>query len=294
MLVELITIMSPILLCALVGFIWEKKLQDYPAEFVTRIGMTITIPCLIFHGLISADLDITTLKTVGLVAIACVFTCMAGVALVTHFSGLSPRRYLPTLSFGNAGFLGIPLCYFAFGSDAATLAIVFFFVSAVIHMTFGPGIASGHFHPRRLLKTPIVMAVVCALPFLFLNLPSPRWLLNTTNLLGQAAIPMMLMSLGAALADFQIDSRKRLIWLALFRLSLGIIVGFGFVWAFGLDGLIAKVVIIEASLPVAIMSYAIAEQYDLGHKEMAGIILVTTLASLITIPIILTVLQMQF
>jgi predicted permease len=117
----------------------------------------------------------------------------------------------------------------------------------------------------------------------------PAWLGNTVQLLAGMAIPLMLVALGYALGSFTVKRLPVAATLAFARLGLGLAVGLGIVWLFGLEGTKRGVVLIESAMPVAVFNYLLAARYDRHPDEIAGAIVISTLASFATLPLLLLV-----
>jgi malate permease and related proteins len=181
----------------------------------------------------------------------------------------------------------MPLCLFAFGEAGLGLAVVFFAVLAVAQFTLGPAIAAGRLDLRQMLRTPLVYAVLLALVIQALGLDLPRWAANTTMLLGDCAVPLMLLSLGIALARLRIAGMGRALAMSVLRLGLGFGVGLVVASALGLEGVIRGVVILESAMPVAVFNYLWAVRYDTAPEEVAGMVLGSTVLSFATLPLLL-------
>ena len=114
--------------------------------------------------------------------------------------GLSIRTYLAPLIFGNTGNLGLPLALFAFGDAGLAYAVVVFAVMIIFAFTFGLWTVSGAGSPLVMLKEPLFGATVLGGVFLIWELETPIWLTNALDLIGQMGIPLMLITLGVAVA----------------------------------------------------------------------------------------------
>jgi hypothetical protein len=79
----------------------------------------------------------------------------------------------------------------------------------------------------------------------------------------------------------------RTIGLALLRLGLGLAVGAGVAEAFGLEGVARGVLILDCTMPVAVLNYLLAERYQRSPADVANLVVVSTLLSLVTLPLIL-------
>ena len=138
-----------------------------------------------------------------------------------------------------------------------------------------------------MLLTPLVHAVALALLLQAFGIDLPRWAANTTNLLGDCAVPLMLLSLGVALARLRIAGMGRALAMSALRLGLGFGVGVLVAAAMGLEGTIRGVVMLESAMPVAVFNYLWAVRYDTAPEEVAGMVLGSTLLSFVTLPLLL-------
>ena len=137
------------------------------------------------------------------------------------------------------------------------------------------------------MKIPLVWAVLAALAVKFSGLEIFVWLFKTLEMLGGFAIPLMLITLGVSLAGLKIASLPRAVWLSVFRLVIGVAVGWGLAEAFGFEGTARGVLIIECAMPAAVFNYLFAQAHDNRPDEVAGIVLVSTALSFVTLPALL-------
>ena len=123
-------IVAPVFLLAMVGFTWVKLGFEYPVAFVTRLAMTLAVPCLIFTALMKTQIDPSALATLLFASIAAHVLVAAIGAGGFWLLGLSQRTFLAPFTFGNTGNLGLPLALFAFGVEGLGYAMVVFAVTA--------------------------------------------------------------------------------------------------------------------------------------------------------------------
>ena len=133
----------------------------------------------------------------------------------------------------------------------------------------------------------MIYAVVIAVALQLTDTPLPEWIFNTTNLLGGMVIPAQLVALGVSLLELKTGGIARSTFLGLFRLAMGIGVGFLIADAFGLEGAARAIVIIQSAMPVAVSSYLFAQQYERKPEEVAGMVVVSTAVSFVTLPLLL-------
>jgi predicted permease len=115
----------------------------------------------------------------------------------------------------------------------------------------------------------------------------PRWAINTIDLIGQLTIPLMLLALGVSLSRLRVTKLGRSTALAGLRIGGGLALGFLLTALFGLKGQERGVVLIQASMPVAVFNYLFAQFYGNRPEEIAGIVVISTVMSFIVLPFLL-------
>lgn len=286
---QLIPILAPVFIVALLGYGWARLALPFDREFVTGIVMNIGVPCLILQGATGLDAEVSLFMSMLGYALLALMVCAVVGTVVLRALGQPLRSYLPPVAFGNAGNLGLPLCLFAFGPRGLGLAIGFYLVGSVAQFLVGPLFQGRKPVWRTLLSTPVNYAAVLGVALLSTGTALPAWLGNTVQLLAGMAIPLMLVALGHALGSFSLNRLRVATALALARLGLGLAVGLGIVWSFGLEGTERGVVLIESAMPVAVFNYLLAARYDRHPEEIAGAIVISTLLSFATLPLLLLV-----
>jgi malate permease and related proteins len=280
-------IVAPVALLAAVGFAWVRLGFEYRLEFVTRLGMTLAVPCLIFTALMQTRIEPAALAAVSVAAVLAYGVLTLVFWGLVRVAGLDRRTYLAPLIFGNTGNLGLPLALFAFGEAGLSLAIVIFAVMAVWSFTFGVWLVAGGGSPLRVLKEPIVAATLLGALFLWQGWQTPQWLTNALELIGQMAIPLMLITLGVAVARLSPGRLGRAVWLSGLRVAVCVAVGVMAARLTGLEPMAAAVLILQVSTPVAVTSYMLAAKYGADADAVAGLVIVSTLLSVATLPLTL-------
>lgn len=287
MLSEIFSIIAPVLVCAAIGFVWARSGRPYDTALVTTLVTNIGTPCLVFATLATVDTGLAAygeMAIAGLVTVL-IFGAVGWVALKA--AGLSQRAYLASQMFANVGNMGLPLCLLAFGETGLAFAIAYLAVNVVLLFTIGVALPSGATRPGHLLKLPIIYAVTASLAAIAIEVPVPRWITNTTDILGNLTIPLMLITLGVSLADMKIDSLKRSLWLSVLRLVMGFAVGWATAEVMGFDGVARGVLIIQCAMPIAVFNYLFAARYDREPAEVAGTVVISTVLSFLSLPALL-------
>jgi len=282
-------IVAPVFILAAIGFAWVKCGWNYEIEFVTRLAMTLSVPALIFVALMKANITADTLSNLFFSSLIA-YICLALIFwIVGKIFKLNMATYWAPLIFGNTGNLGLPLAMFAFGEVGLSYAVVVFAVMAVGSFSIGVWMVSGGGSVNKVFKEPMVWATLLAL-FLIQGWQTPKWATNTLELMGQMAIPLMLITLGVALARLKMKMISRAITLSVLKL----IVSIGVAWIIGvyfdLNDVAFAVLVMQIATPVAVTSYLLAQKYGADANEVAGLVIASTVLSVFALPVLLGVL----
>lgn len=281
-------IVAPVFLIAGAGFVWCRSGTPYPTEFVTRLAMTLAVPCLIFTALMETQIDPAALTALSLASLAAYALVLGLSWAVVAILRLDRRSFVAPLTFGNTGNLGLPLALFAFGEIGLGYAVVVFAVMAVMTFTIGIWLVSGTGSVKAVLREPMVGATLLGTLFLVQGWTTPGWLTNTLRLAGQMAIPLMLLTLGVAVARLKPGRIGQAVWLSAVKLALCIAAGVLAGRVFGLDPVAFGVLVLQLATPVAVTSYLLAERYDADANAVAGLVMVSTAMSVAALPITLS------
>jgi len=283
-------IVAPVFLLAGIGFGWVKLGFEYRIQFVTQLAMTLSVPCLIFVSLMNTKIDPAALTALTLASVAAYGVVTVIAAILVKVLGLNQRTYLAPMIFGNTGNLGLPLALFACGEAGLGYAVVVFAIMAIWSFTFGIWLVAGAGSFGKVLREPLVWATLLGALFLWQDWETPKFLTNTLTLLGQMAIPMMLITLGVAVARLSPGGIGRAVLLSALKLILCIGVAWAAAFWFDLDNIAFGVLVLQIATPVAVTSYLLAEKYGADAQAVAGLVVVSTLMSVGALPLLLAVL----
>lgn len=287
LILTVLEITAPVFLLALTGFVWVRLGFEYRLEFVTRLAMTLAVPALIFTALMQTKIDPAALSLVSVAAALAYGGVTLVFWLVCVLFGLEQRTYLAPMVFGNTGNLGLPLALFAFGEVGLGYAVVIFAVMAILAFTVGLWIVAGGGSPLRALREPVVAATLLGALFLAMGWQTPTFLTNALSLVGQMAIPLMLITLGVAVARLSPAGLGRAVWLSALKAGVCVAVALGAGLWLGLDRVALGVLVVQIATPVAVTSYMLAEKYKADADAVAGLVVVSTVMSVLTIPLML-------
>jgi predicted permease len=305
----LFDVLLPIALVAAVGFVLRRAL---PLDLATlnRVVIYGFSPALIFVALVRADLDGSAMRMVFLsVALVAV---MMGVtlacALPFGLRGADRSGLLLTTLFMNSGNYGLSAARFAFGEEGLTQALFFFVAQAIMAQTLGVGIAAaGGSRPgtsplaealRRIVRMPQIYAVIAALvaraaPIdLTLAGGVAGGVFRGVALLSEATLPLMLVILGMQLGAGVAIERPLLVALgSSLRLLVSPLLAYGLGLLIGVEGVALSVGVMLAGMPTAVNTTILAIEFGSRPTLVVGSVIVSSLASLVTLSLILSLLS---
>ena len=163
-------------------------------------------------------------------------------------------------------------------------------LSAVLSFTYGIWLVAGQGSWGKILREPMVWGTLLGALFLWQDWQTPRFLTNTLELIGQLAIPLMLLTLGVAVARLTPGKIVQAALLSVLKLAICVAIGWGVGRAFALEPVAFGVLVLELATPVAVTSYLLAEKYGADADSVAGMVVVSTLMAVLSLPLLLAVL----
>lgn len=292
-------VLTPIFLTAGAGYLLARKLGVRP-QGLSRAAFYIFSPCLLFDKFSKTALSPTDLGQIALFAALVI----AGSGLVAWIiCALAGYDRPATMAFilcviaGNTGNYGLPANQFAFGEVALEPAVIYYAISTLILSTVGVYlVARGQRQARQALRNvvtvPLVYAGLAGLLVWALQIPVPLPIERATALAGQAAVPVMLILLGIQLAGVRLRSDIGRISLAsATKLVVAPLLGVLFAQIIGLGGIVRQAAILESAMPTAVMATVLTTEYEAAPEFTAGTVLVSTLASIVTVSFVLALVR---
>lgn len=287
MIPDLLATVAPIYVIAGLGFFWARLGRPYDTRVIGELTTNIAAPCLVFSSLSRLEVDPGAVAELAWAALAALVAFAAIGWIGLRVAKMPVRSFLPPLVFGNTGNMGLAVCYFAFGDEGVAYGVVFFTVVTLVHFTAGLWVWSGEASPVQMLKTPLFWATVLAVGGIWFDVHVPDWIVASTSSLGDVAVPMMQFTLGVSISSLAIDRLPRALYVSLLRLGMGLAVGVVLADLFGFEGTLRGVMILDCAMPVAVVNSLFAERYGRHPSEVASTVVLSTLLSFGTLPLIL-------
>jgi hypothetical protein len=286
--IKLFEVLFPVFLVIGIGYWYGKKDPKFDTKFITTFAGNIGLPCIIFYSLTTSNVDFSVfLRFLYYIFLYVGLFAILGI-LVLKILNKDIYRLLPPLILPNTGNMGIPICLFAYGKMGLAIAAAITSVIMVFHFSLNILLASRKLSFRPLINCVSIYALIISLFFVYFEIPAPNFIENATFLISYSTIFLVLMSLGIALSNLKIFSFKESLIYTFTRIIIGPLIGFGFVKFFNLSGVEAGVILIQTSMPSAVLTYLIGKMYSPKSitNDIAGTVVLSTFLSFITVPIV--------
>ena len=286
--IKIFEVIFPVFFVIGVGYFLGKKNPKFDTTFITNYSGNFGAPALFIFAISSSGVTYSVFSEYFIYAIIAL-TSFALVGIIfLFFMKKDISRELPPYFLPNTGNMGIPICLFAYGTLGMGVAAAISSLVILLHFTINIFLASKKFDIKIILKSPPTYAVIVAVYFLYFDMEMPKVVINTVMLLGYAMIVLILMSLGVSLTQLKVFSLKDSVISSIGRVIIGPIIGFLIIKIFNLTGFAAGVLLIQSAMPSAILTYLVAEMYSPKKvvDSISSMIVVSTLMSLVTVPII--------
>ncbi|WP_254279637.1 AEC family transporter [Haloarcula marina] len=303
------TAILPVVGVAAVGFLLGRY-EGVDPDALNTVTVYVLAPALVVHSLTTSELAGGTILQV-VVAVLGFTAAMLGVAeLVGRLWGQTEPllgAFVLAIAFPNTGNYGIPLADFAFGATGRSVAVLVTALQGVMLYTVGIYVAARGTGTdpladmRRVFGVPLVYAVVVALAVRWLGVvpPESSTLMQTLALLGNASIPVMLLILGIQLSSVDGTAAVRPVGAASgMRLLLAPVVATAAVLLVGFsNSIVARVLVLLLATPTGVTTLILVGAFSSDRdgispgEFVSATVLVTTLASVVTVTLLVAALQ---
>jgi len=289
-----------IILLILIGYLAKKIGLLKPEDSLTlnKIVINIAIPSLIFLAMFNADLS--NLKLLLPITLICIITgslCGLLVYIFSRARGYSKKTrwtLVGTSTLFNSGFLGYPVVLGIFGATGLVRAVFYDMGSTILFLSLGIFfilIFGGKYTSiiKRTVLFPPLWGIILGILANILHLNPGFIPLDVLKYLSGAAIPMIMISLGLSLEAGDLKNYfGAASFVTLTRLIISPMIAVLMVYILGLHGLEGTVTVVEAGMPSAMLSLVLAASYDLDINAAAACIFLSTVVSMITLPILIS------
>ena len=293
---SLLTMQGMMFLMILIGA-GMRKIQIVTTEgrrSMTNLVVNLILPSNILYAFSKADAS--AFRSM-LVVVAMAFLIQLAWYLLSRvlWRGMDESRrgvMRYAFQFSNCGYLGNPVIEGLYGAPGLVYASVFLlpvrlFMWSVGLECFQKGAGSLRKTIERALTHPCVVATILGVVWMFFPVGLPDFLYNTISGFNQCLTPMTMLVIGFIMAETDLKKMfcKDLFVITVLRLLLQPLAVLAACRLLNLETLVAEVVTVLVSMPVANTTALLASQHDCDYTFASNVVVFTTLVSMITIPL---------
>ena len=286
MIYQIFGIIFPVVAIVLVGYFFATKFQPN-METANTINMNIFLPALMFSVLSKESFEIQNYQLLAISGVIVILGSGILAWIVAKALSINIKTFVPPMMFNNTGNIGLPLAVLAFGEIALGAAVVLFAIEMLLHFTFGAYILSKNTNFMSIFGSPILIATLAGLSVNIIDFELWLPITQMIDLLGQAAIPLLLFTLGTRLIGINFGDWKLGVLGSFLCPLSGLVVILIVVQFFELEHLHYQQLILFSVLPPAVLNHMMAEKYQQQPETVASIVMIGNIGSLIVLPIAL-------
>jgi len=279
-------VVFPVVVISALGMLisarWEQR-----GSAIKSVLLDVMLPALALDVLGAGHYGLGEHRAVALAALL----VMAGSGvlgwLTARLTRIPFRPLVLSTVFMNAGALGVSFSSFAWGSEGLSWSVAFYIPTLIVTHTLGPWLAGSPGNLRAILRMPLPYATLAGIALGAAGLQLPAPVAKTAHMLGQGAVPLMLLIVGNGLTLVPRTAIRAAVLAAVVRIGGGLVLGLLFVRLFDLRGIPMNVVLVGASMPTGATSLIFAQRGQASPEIVAGSVLVSTMATIVVTPLLL-------
>ncbi len=289
-----------------VGFFFTKRgwFNDEIGQLFSQIVIRIGIPAMAIVN-ISTSLQRGTLFSslqyvfIAMLSMLVLFVISAFIAKFLKINKEKKMIFILIFTFSNSFFIGIPVNVAIFGEDSLLYVFLFFMANNITFWTLGAyALANAKNKNKTNLKsflsnakraiTPGLIAILTGYLIVLIDIKLPYFLFEGLRYLGNLSIPLSMIFIGIDLAltkkkDLTIDTAAVVGLVGRFVISPIVVILI--MIPFGISGLPYSVFILEAAMPAQANTAIAAKYYDVESEYASAMVGLSTIVSMIAIPI---------
>ncbi|WZL74043.1 AEC family transporter [Clostridiaceae bacterium 35-E11] len=306
-------IMQVMILFLLIGVGYAcKKLKIISNDMnrdVSNLLVNVSLPALIIISFGDFEFSQALLREGGNLLAICISLNAIYIVLsyifpkILKVEGTTKDVFQFAFVFTNAGFMGFPIAYTVFGEIGVFYMAIFNMVSDIFLWTFGVNVMSrplrksikGEMNDQRTsilkqLMNPCIIAVFVGFGIFLTSLKLPTVIHDSLKLIGSISTPLSMIFIGSMLGDLELNiiiKDTKVSLCCLIRVLVLPLIVLAILKIFSVDGLLFSIPVLATALPVAVGSSIVAAKYGNDYYLASKIVFVSTLISIVTIPLFL-------
>lgn len=280
-----------------IGFLCgkTKMLNEKAVKSITDIVLYIVCPCVIVQNFIRPfDSEMLGGLLTAAGAALCIHILSIAIAMLVFHDKVPQKNrvYRFALIFSNCGYMSLPMQQAILGSDGVFFGAVYIVVFNIVMWTFGVWLSSGDgksVSVKKILLNPCIIGMAVGVVIFLASIPVHPIIAQPITFMANLNTPLPMMVVGYYLSQSKIlDAFKdgKGFICELFRLIVVPVLAFGGMMLCGIRGTVLISCVIAASAPVAAATTMFAAKFDNDAKLSVNLVTLSTLLSVITMPLI--------
>jgi len=289
---NIIDVVLPVFIVIFIGYL-IGKLTKISIATVVDINLYVGMPALVFVSLLDKEIVLLNAAKIWAAALIIMYGCLIIGWLVFKVLKQKHSGLYVAITIMNTVNIPFPIIYLAYGAEGLIAATLFFIPATLSVFLFGTYTLAGKQwkdNIKEVFKLPPIYAAVAGLFCNFLNIKVPGLIISSLDLIAMMAIPLLLLILGYNLSRVRMLSFPTTLLASFLRVGVGLMLGLLVVDALNITGVSRSVVILDSAMPSAALVSILATKYDNEAELVSSVVFLTTIVSLIIIPLLLNML----
>ena len=295
---------SILFLLIFIGFVGVKAkiIQSESRKVFSSFLVSVVMPMVILNSYMSEfDPDILVNLMWSFVFSTVVMVLGFIISFLLMMKSKSKNKAILTFGsmFSNSVYMGFPLIEAMFGAEGMLYTSAFVTMFNLFVWTVGYVVVSGKPFGKEVLKNvvtnPVLISIAVGLVIYLARIPIPSIIKQPISLVANmnTSLSMIIIGMVIASSNIKVFITNKEIWLLLLRRLLIIpALCFGLFYVLGIGGMVANVVLILQACPTAAITSVFAIQFNHDENLAAGAVVLTTLCSIVTLPLFAMLLNM--
>jgi malate permease and related proteins len=281
---RIVEIVLPVMLIIALGYALGRAWKP-DMRVMNRFNLDVFGPFLVLAYLSDKSVDLVSMWPLAVASIVVVLGSGVLAYPFAKLAGESPRTFVPPMMFNNCGNMGLPLALFAFGPAGVAGMVALFTTSNLLHFTVGSFIVNRHAEWKFLLKSPMIWATAIGATMGISGLHLPDVVHTPIKMVGDTAIPLMLLALGVRMNDVKRKDFSMSLLAAAVCPVTGLIMAGIAAHVIPMSNEQIGLVFLFGALPPAVLNFLVADYYKQEPEKVASIVLVGNIASIVFVPL---------
>ena len=290
-------VLIPVFAIFILGYIGEKKIGFDPKS-ISAMSLYIMTPVLVFKTFYTNIVNIDYLYITVFALTLCIALILI-IYLISYIRGYSIKEKCGLILgsvFMNNGNYGTPVALLLFGAAGFDYAVILMVIQTIVMATVGIYFAArgsdigGGFKDTLgvVMRMPIVYGALAGWLFQVTGITIGSSFITTIDLVGNAAIPTIMLVLGMQLAKISLKNveREKILYAVMIKLAAAPVIAWGIAYFLPVDTLLKQLMVIMAGMPSAANTTMYAIQFNTEPEFVSVCTFVTTVLSLISLPVL--------